>query len=46
MAKPHQFDDAGDFWAGVVEPDYQDFVQATDDLRRAVHCAISLFPYG
>ena len=43
MNQPQQFDDAGDYWEGVFEPDYQDFLQAPDDLRRALHCAISLF---
>jgi len=31
------------YWRGVVEPDYNDFETKIDDLRRAFHCAITLF---
>ena len=31
------------FWREIVVPDYNDFGAAIDDLRRAFHCAISLF---
>ncbi len=32
-----------DFWRGVVEPDYNQFINKIDDLRFAFHAAISLF---
>ena len=32
-----------DFWDYVVVPDYDDSVTNVDDLRKAFHCAISLF---
>jgi hypothetical protein len=31
------------FWRQIVEPDYKDFMAKIDDLRRAFHCAITLF---
>jgi hypothetical protein len=31
------------YWRDVVEPDYNDFNAKIDDLRRAFHCAITLF---
>jgi hypothetical protein len=35
--------DCRSFWREIVVPDYNDFGAAIDDLRRAFHCAISLF---
>ena len=32
-----------EFWDDVVVPDYDDFLGKIDDLRLALHCAISLF---
>lgn len=36
-------DNYQDFWRDIVVPDYNDFVAKVDDLRRAFHCAITLF---
>jgi hypothetical protein len=38
-----QIDDYGDYWREVVTPDYDDFLANITDLRKAFHCAISLF---
>lgn len=38
-----EFRTAADFWAGMVEPDYQDCCDKPADLRAAFHAAISLF---
>jgi len=38
-----QFNTATDFWSEMVEPDYNEYLQAPADLRRAWHAAISLF---
>ena len=35
--------DPAGFWSDVVNPDYREFLERIDDLRRAFHCAISLF---
>jgi hypothetical protein len=35
--------DCRSFWRDIVVPDYNDFAAEIDDLRRAFHCAISLF---
>jgi hypothetical protein len=35
--------DCCSFWRDIVVPDYNDFAAKTGDLRRAFHCAISLF---
>ena len=35
--------DCRSFWREIVVPDYNDFTANIDDLRRAFHCAISLF---
>jgi hypothetical protein len=35
--------DCRSFWRAIVVPDYEDFNAAIDDMRRAFHCAISLF---
>ncbi|SRR5579871_46446 len=35
--------DCRSFWREIVVPDYNDFNAAIDDMRRAFHCAISLF---
>jgi hypothetical protein len=35
--------DCHSFWRDIVVPDYNDFSAKIDDLRRAFHCAISLF---
>jgi hypothetical protein len=43
MAIVNQFVKAGDFWSGMVEPDYRDQTNDTSNLRAALHCAISLF---
>ena len=43
MAIVNQFMVAGDFWSGMVEPDYRDQTSDPADLRLALHCAISLF---
>jgi hypothetical protein len=34
------------FWREIVVPDYEDFNAGIDDIRRAFHCAISLFHLG
>ncbi len=36
-------DDHPSFWREIVTPDYEETVSKIDDLRRAFHCAISLF---
>jgi hypothetical protein len=38
-----EFKTAADYWAGVVEPDYQDCRNNPADLRIAFHAALSLF---
>jgi hypothetical protein len=38
-----KIDDCKKYWNEFVEPDYQDYVAQQGDLRRAFHCAISLF---
>jgi hypothetical protein len=38
--------DCRSFWRDIVLPDYNDFTAKIDDLRRAFHCAISLFHLG
>jgi hypothetical protein len=38
-----QIDDYNKYWNQVVVPDYDDFFGALDDLRKAFHCASSLF---
>jgi hypothetical protein len=35
--------DCRSFWREIVVPDYNDFNAAIDNIRRAFHCAISLF---
>ena len=35
--------DCRSFWRDIVVPDYNDFAANIADLRRAFHCAISLF---
>jgi hypothetical protein len=35
--------DCRSFWRDIIVPDYNDFTAKIDDLRRAFHCAISLF---
>jgi hypothetical protein len=35
--------DCRSFWREIVGADYNDSVAHIDDLRRAFHCAISLF---
>lgn len=35
--------DCRSFWREIVVPDYSDFNAAIDNMRRAFHCAISLF---
>jgi hypothetical protein len=40
---PGKIDDYRKYWAKVLEPDYQDFQATNDDLRKAFHCAGSLF---
>jgi hypothetical protein len=37
------FTDCRSFWREIVVPDYNDFAAKIGDLRRAFHCAISLF---
>jgi hypothetical protein len=39
-------DDYEAFWRDIVKPDYNDFLEKIDDLRRAFHCAITLFHLG
>jgi hypothetical protein len=38
-----EFRTAADFWAGMVEPDYQNCLDNPADLRVAFHAAMSLF---
>jgi hypothetical protein len=38
-----KIDDYKKYWNEVVIPDYNDFFAALDDLRKAFHCAASLF---
>jgi hypothetical protein len=38
-----QIDDYVTYWNEVVIPDYDEFFAALDDLRKAFHCAGSLF---
>jgi hypothetical protein len=38
-----EFRTAADFWAGMIEPDYQDCLNDPANLRAAFHAAISLF---
>lgn len=38
-----QFVVAGNFWVGMVEPDYQEHINDPSDRRAALHAAISLF---
>ena len=38
-----KIDDCKKYWDEFVEPDFQDYVAQQGDLRRAFHCAISLF---
>ena len=38
-----EFRTSSDFWSGMVEPDYHEFVKNQRDLRAAFHAAISLF---
>jgi hypothetical protein len=40
---PEKVDDYKKYWAEVLEPDYQDFQASKGDLRKAFHCAGSLF---
>lgn len=43
MTVTHQFTTAADFWTGMVVPDCTDYRAHPNDLRRALHSAISLF---
>ena len=43
MAVIKEFRTATDYWSGMAEPDYHDFVGNSADLRAAFHTAISLF---
>jgi hypothetical protein len=43
MTITNQFLTAGDFWSGMVEPDYQEHLHDLASLRAALHAAISLF---
>ena len=43
MTITNQFVTAGDFWCGMVEPDYQEHLRDLASLRAALHVAISLF---
>ena len=38
-----KIDDCQKYWSGIVEPDYQEFQANQGDVRKAFHCAISLF---
>ena len=38
-----KIDDYKKYWNQVVVPDYDDFFQNLDNLRKAFHCASSLF---
>jgi len=40
---PTKIDNYKKYWNEVVELDYQDFMNAIDDVRKAFHCASSLF---
>jgi hypothetical protein len=40
---PTKIDDCKKYWNELVEPDYREFMAAIDDMRRAFHCASSLF---
>jgi hypothetical protein len=43
MTVTNQFVTAGDFWTGMLEPDYQEHLRNPESLRAALHAAISLF---
>ena len=43
MQTIHRIDNYRSFWRDIVTPDYNDFMNQREDLRRAFHCAISLF---
>ena len=43
MTITSQFATAGDFWSGMVLPDYQEHLRDLASLRAALHAAISLF---
>jgi hypothetical protein len=43
MQSVHRIDDYQSFWREVVIPDFDDFMGEQSNLRRAFHCAISLF---
>jgi hypothetical protein len=45
MAVIEEFRTPADYWAKMVEPDYQDCLDRPDDLRAAFHAAISLFHF-
>jgi hypothetical protein len=38
-----KIDDYRKYWKEIVTPDYDDFFADLDNLRKAFHCAISLF---
>jgi hypothetical protein len=38
-----KIDDYRKYWAKIVEPDYKEFQASNGDLRKAFHCAGSLF---
>lgn len=35
--------DCAEYWNEILVPDFDDFIKQIDDLRKAFHCAISLF---
>src|SRR5258706_8334602 len=43
MALMKEFRKPGDFWSGMVEPDFTECAANKADLRAAFHAAISLF---
>ena len=38
-----KIDDYRKYWNEIAEPDYREFMAAMDDMRKAFHCASSLF---
>jgi hypothetical protein len=42
----HQIDDYKKYWNEIVIPDYDEFFADLDNLRKAFHCAGSLFHMG
>ena len=41
-----KIDDCKKYWNEFVQPDYQEFINGPGDVRKAFHCAISLYIAG